>query len=247
MRRAAGTATGTGTAGMGTEALSVANAARLAAWLSPSFPIGAFSYSHGLERAVEAGEVSGERTLAGWLGELLRSGSGRSEAVLFGCAFDAGLDRAALLEVAELAHALRPSAELALEASCQGEAFLAAVANAWPHPGLGALARWHAEAGVEPSLPVIAGAACRVHALPRDGSLALYLHAFFANLISAGVRLVPLGQAAGQRVVAALEPEILATAAGAAHATLADLGSACPAAEIYSMQHETQYTRLFRS
>jgi urease accessory protein len=96
-------------------------------------------------------------------------------------------------------------------------------------------------------LPVAAGATCRVHGLPLEGSLALYLHAFFANLISAGVRLVPLGQAAGQRVVAALEPEILAAAAGAAGAVLADFGSACPAAEIFSMQHETQYTRLFRS
>jgi urease accessory protein len=188
-----------------------------------------------------------EKTLARWLGELLHFGSGRTEAVLFGCGWEAALERAALLEVAELACALRPSAELALEACCQGEAFLAAVANAWPHAGLAALARWHADAGALPVLPVIAGAACRVHGLPRCGALALYLHAFFANLISAGVRLVPLGQAAGQRVVAALEPEILAAAAGASGARLADLGSACPAAEIYSMQHETQYTRLFRS
>jgi urease accessory protein len=232
---------------MPTEALTIAEAARLAAWLSPSFPIGAFSYSHGLERAVEAGEVRCERTLAAWLGELLRDGSGRSEAVLFACGFSAALEREALVEVAELAHALRPSAELALEASCQGEAFLAAVANAWPEERLAAVMRWHAEAGVEPVLPVAAGATCRVHGLPLEGSLALYLHAFFANLISAGVRLVPLGQAAGQRVVAALEPEILAAAAGAAGAVLADFGSACPAAEIFSMQHETQYTRLFRS
>jgi urease accessory protein len=79
------------------------------------------------------------------------------------------------------------------------------------------------------------------------GSLALYLHAFLANLVSAGVRLVPLGQSAGQRVVAALEAGIVAAATDAASATLSDLGTACPAAEIFSMQHETQYTRLFRS
>jgi urease accessory protein len=232
---------------MPTETLAIAEAARLAAWLSPSFPIGAFSYSHGLERAVEAEEVRCEATLAAWLGELLRFGSGRSEAVWFACGWDAAPSREAFLEVAELAHALRPSAELALEASCQGEAFLAAVTNAWPEARLDALASWHADAGVEPVLPVVAGAACRVHALPRAGSLALYLHAFFANLVSAGVRLVPLGQKAGQRVVAALEPAILAAAADAECSTLADLGSACPAAEIFSMQHETQYTRLFRS
>ena len=227
--------------------LTLAQATRLAAWLSPSFPIGAFSYSHGLERAVEAGDVTDEGSLARWLGELLRFGSGRGEAVLFACGFDAAGERARLLEVAELGEALRPSAELALEAACQGQAFLGAVANAWPHPGLDAIARWHEEAGLAPVLPVVAGAACRVHRLPRAGSLALYLHAFFANLVSAGVRLVPLGQSAGQRVVVALEAGILAAAADAARATLSDLGSACPAAEILSMQHETQYTRLFRS
>jgi len=232
---------------MRTDLLTAAEATRLAAWLSPSFPIGAFSYSHGLERAVEAGDVRDEGSLAAWLGELLRFGSGRVEAVLFACGFGAAAERAALLEAAELAQALRPSAELALEASDQGRAFLAAVANAWPEPRLDAIACWHEEAGLAPSLPVVAGAACRVHGLPRAGSLALYLHAFFANLVSAGVRLVPLGQSAGQRVVAALEAGILASAAAAASASLADLGSACPAAEILSMQHETQYTRLFRS
>jgi urease accessory protein len=232
---------------MRTDLLTAAQATRLAAWLSPSFPIGAYSYSHGIERAVEAGEVRDEGTLLRWLGELLRFGSGRSEAVLFACGFGAATKQAALLEVAELAQALRPSAELALEAACQGEAFLAAVANAWPEAELEAIARWHREAGLEPILPVVAGAACRVHGLPRHGSLALYLHAFFANLVSAGVRLVPLGQSAGQRVVAALEAGILAAAAEAESATLSDLGSACPAAEIFSMQHETQYTRLFRS
>ena len=232
---------------MPSEVLTVAEATRLAAWLSPSFPIGAYSYSHGLERAVEAGEVRDEATLLRWLGELLRFGSGRGEAVLFACGFSAAPKQAALLEVAELAQALRPSAELALEAACQGEAFLAAVANAWPDPRLDTIARWHAEARLDPILPVVVGAACRLHALPRTGSLALYLHAFLANLVSAGVRLVPLGQSAGQRVVAALEAGIVAAATDAASATLSDLGTACPAAEIFSMQHETQYTRLFRS
>lgn len=227
--------------------LTVAQATRLAAWLSPSFPIGAFSYSHGLERAVEIGAVADEASLARWLGALARFGSGRNEAVLFACGFDAALERALLLAVAELAHALRPTAELALEAECQGRAFLTAVAQAWPHAALAAADRWHAEAEIPPILPVVAGVACRAHGLPRAASLALYLHAFLANLVSAGVRLVPLGQSAGQRVVAALEATVLAVAAQAAGATLDDLGGAAPMAEILSMQHETQYTRLFRS
>lgn len=231
---------------MSTE-LSAAQATRLAAWLSPSFPIGAYAYSHGLERAVETGAVGGEEALRGWLAELIGFGSARSEAILFARAFDAASDRARLLEVAEVAQALRPSAELALETSAQGAAFLAAVAGAWPDSRLDAVAAWHAEDGVALSLPVAAGAACAVHGLPRAAALALYLHAFVANLVSAGVRLVPLGQSAGQRVIAALEGAVIAGAAEADGAALEDLGTACPMAEILSMQHETQYTRLFRS
>jgi urease accessory protein len=231
---------------MGTE-LGAAQATRLAAWLSPSFPIGAYAYSHGLERAVEIGAVRDERTLLAWLAELLGFGSGRAEAVLFARAFDAADDRERLGEVAVLAQALRPSAELALEAECQGRAFLAAVANAWPDARLDAIAEWHDAAALAPVLPVAAGAACRVHGLPRGPALALYLHAFFANLVSAGVRLVPLGQSAGQRVIAALEGAVIAAAEAAEEIPLDEIGTACPMAEILSMQHETQYTRLFRS
>ena len=231
---------------MSTE-LTAAQATRLAAWLSPSFPIGAYAYSHGLERAVESGAVGGEEALRGWLAELLGFGSARCEAILFARAFDAAPDRARLLAVAELASALRPSAELALETSAQGGAFLIAVAGAWPDAALDAIAAWHVDDGVALSLPVAVGAACAVHGLPRAAALALYLHAFVANLVSAGVRLIPLGQSAGQRVIAGLEGSVLAAAAEAGGAPLEDLGTACPMAEILSMQHETQYTRLFRS
>jgi urease accessory protein len=231
---------------MSTE-LTAAQATRLAAWLSPSFPVGAYAYSHGLERAVETGAVADEGALRAWLAELLRFGSARSEAILFARAFDAATAREPLLEIAQLAQALRPSAELALETSAQGAAFLAAVAGAWPDAALDAIAAWHTEAGATLSLPVAAGAACRIHGLPRSAALALYLHAFVANLVSAGVRLIPLGQSAGQRVIAALEGAALAAAAEADETPLEDLGTACPMAEILSMQHETQYTRLFRS
>lgn len=227
--------------------LTPAQAMRLAAWLSPSFPTGAFSYSHGLERAVEVGAVHDEASLRRWLAALLRFGSGRSEAVLFACAYRAARSAEAYAEVAALGRALRPSAELALESEGQGRAFLEAVTQAWCLPELEALCRWHREEAGPPVLAVAVGAVCRLHALPLGGALVLHLHAFAANLVSAGVRLVPLGQSAGQRVVAALEPTALAVAEACREADLDDVGSASPTAEILSMQHETQYTRLFRS
>ena len=80
------------------------------------------------------------------------------------------------------------------------------------------------------------------------GAAALaFLHAFAANLVSSAVRLVPLGQTAGLRTLAALEPVLAGVAADTRHATLDDLGGACFRSDIAAMRHETQYTRLFRT
>src|SRR5207248_2839799 len=119
---------------------------RLMTWLSPSFPVGAFSYSSGIEWAVEAGDIIGA-----------------------------------------------------------------------------------------------------AHAIALSPSLHAFLHAVVSNWISAGSRLIPLGQTDSQRVLARLEPVVAATAKRAAAATLDDLGSATFRADLASLRHETQYTRLFRS
>jgi urease accessory protein len=227
--------------------LEIAAALRLAAWLSPSFPIGAFSYSHGIERAVELGCVHDEPSLRRFVEGVLLHGSARSDAILFACAWRAATSEAAFAEIARLAAALRPSAELAREAEAQGEAFLRTALGAWPAPGLTRIARWLEDAECPPVLAAVVGGACRAHSLPLHASLALYLHAFAANLVSAGIRLVPLGQMTGQRITAALEPAVSQRAELAAEAELEELGNAGPMVEILSMQHEEQYTRLFRS
>jgi urease accessory protein len=152
-----------------------------------------------------------------------------------------------LLAVAELAAAMRPTAELALEASQQGVAFLVAVRKAWPHPLLDRLAANLRAAGIVPMLPVAAGMACAAHGITLGNTLPLFLHAGVANLINAAVRLVPLGQTDGQMALAALESAIAETAAEALGASLSDIGSAAFMIDIASMRHETQYTRLFRS
>ncbi|SLN62137.1 Urease accessory protein UreF [Oceanibacterium hippocampi] len=239
------TATGT-IMDTGTE-LTAPQALRLASWLSPSFPIGAFSYSHGLEFAIEHGDVTDETTLLDWLDGLLSFGSGRNEAILFAAAWRAAPDAAAFRAVAEVGAALRPSVELALETEMQGAAFLDTVIAAWPDTALAALREDLEAADIALSLPVVAGAACRLHGLPLAGAMTLHLHAFAANLVSAGVRLIPLGQTAGQRITAALEAGLLAAAAVALDRNLDDLGGAGVAAELCSLSHETQYTRLFRS
>jgi urease accessory protein len=219
---------------------------RLMTWLSPSYPLGAFSYSHGLEYAVEAGLVGDRTRLRDWVATALAAGAGRSDGVLLAAAWRgaAADDRAAVAAVAELAFAWRGTAELALESRAQGAAFLATTRAAWPHRMLDELALRHRG---EVALPVAVGVAAAVHAVPLAGSLTAYLHAFASNCISAGVRLIPLGQSDAQRAMAELESAVAAATAEALATRIEDAGTAAPLLEWCSMRHETQYTRLFRS
>ena len=228
------------------ESLSAAALYRLQAWLSPAYPVGAFSFSSGLEWAVEAGDVNDAATLQRWLAVILTEGSGVCDAVFFAQAHRAveQSDDEALAAVAELAVALAPSKERHLETTAQGSAFLAATRAAWP---CAALDRLVAVSPGPCAYPVAVGAAAAGHGIPVVPALAVYLHALTANLISAGVRLIPLGQTDGQRVLAALEPVIAAASARALATPLDEVGSAAFRADLASLRHETQYTRLFRS
>ncbi|MES2441402.1 MAG: urease accessory protein UreF [Pseudomonadota bacterium] len=210
---------------------------RLMTWLSPAYPVGAFSYSHGVEYAVEAGLVTDRASLSDWIGDCLRHGAGRSDAIVAAHAWRAE-DAPARAELAELALALQPSRERLLEAEAQGAAFQLVTAAVWPAEAI--------DAGPLP-YPVAVGVAARAHAVPLDEMLQAYLWAFAANLVSAGVRLIPLGQTDGQRVQAALMPVILDVARDAATSDLDDIGGCAFGAEIAAMRHETQHVRLFRS
>jgi urease accessory protein len=219
---------------------------RLMIWLSPTYPVGAFSYSHGLEWTVEAGQVRDATTLGDWVEDTLRYGAGRSDAILLAETWRAvaGDNERRLAATVELAAALASSAERRLETLAQGAAFLAATQAVWPSPALAAAA---ALAAGEVAYPVAVGACAAAHGLPLAPTTQAFMQAFAANLVSAGVRLIPLGQTDGLRVLARLEPLIPVLVAGALDAGLDDVGGAAVMADIASMLHETQYTRLFRS
>jgi urease accessory protein len=217
---------------------------RLMAWLSPAYPTGGFSYSHGLEYAIEAGLVTDRATLADWIGHILRAGAGRVDAMIFRAAYEAADDAARLGEIADLAAAFRASAETALESAQQGAAFLAVTRQAWPAPRLDSFALGRGARAV--ALPVAVAIACAGR-IDLEPALGAYLQSLAANLVSAGVRLIPLGQTDGQRAVAALEPVVAAAVEAALATPLEDIGSAAFVVDWASMRHETQYTRLFRS
>lgn len=222
---------------------------KLAAWLSPSFPVGAFAYSTGLEWAVEDGRVVGRAGLDAWLRTVIATGPPRQDAVLAARTWRAvaGDDTPALLETAELAAALKGTGELAQETVVQGTAYLRTVQAAWPSARLAKAAADLAGMAIEPALPVAVGAASAAHGVALAPTLQLFLHAVVANQVSAAIRLSLIGQTDGQRVTAALEPVILGVAAAAEAADPDDLGAATPMLDWSSMRHETQHTRLFRS
>ncbi len=214
-------------------------------WLSPGFPVGAFAYSSGLEWAVEAGDIADVASLRDWLASMIADGTGFCDAVFTAHAHRAvGQGDAALAELCELAAVFVSSRERQLETTAQGRAFVETAHVIWPCAALDRLLTINSDAIV---YPVAVGVACAGHGIPLAPTLHGFLHALISNWISAGVRLVPLGQTAGQRVLAALEPMVRDAAARAAQASLDDLGSATFRADIAGMRHETQYTRLFRS
>ena len=217
----------------------------LLVWFSPAFPVGSFAYSHGLEWAVEAGEVRDAASLEARLTDLLQHGGARNDAILFACAVRAAGrgDWRAVGDINALALALAGSRERLLETVSQGNAFATAIRAAWP---CAALAPELPPEG-DLALPVAAGLACAGHDIALSAALPAFILSFCANLVSAAVRLGPIGQTDGQRVLAALLTHVRALAAEASLSTLDDLGGCTFVSDIASMQHETQYSRLFRS
>ena len=217
----------------------------LSTWLSPAFPIGAFSYSHGLETAIVAETSRDASTLSDWIGVLLEYGSGWCDAVFLAEAWRAALvkDLDRLDAASEMAIAIAPGAGRLLETSGLGTAFLKAVSAGWPHAMLDRLAT----AASPPAYPIAVGAAAAAHDIPIDLTLAGFLNGFTVNVISVAVRLVPLGQSNGLRVLSQLQPLILDTASRAARSSLGDLGSAAIMSDIAAMRHETLQSKVFRS
>lgn len=228
-----------------TSMTEAASSLPLLIWLSPAFPVGAFAYSHGLEAAVDAGDIHDATTLQTWLQDLITHGSLKTDAALVAQGWQAATQRdiARLREMNDLALALSPSRERYLETSAQGNAFVTAIKAAWSCVLVEELAAWD-----EPiAYPIAVATAAAGHGVQQDALVQAYLVAFLGNLISAAVRLGPVGQTDGQRVTASLLPALQLCAASAIGEGLDALGSVALRSDIASMRHETQYSRLFRS
>jgi urease accessory protein len=239
-------------------------------WMSPTFPIGSFAYSHGLEQAIADGQLRDKEEVAGWIGDLLQRGSGWNDAVLFAQAHalphppsrhllpleetGEGLSDHRLLppfareKVPDRAdEGRRALNDLALALAGSAERYMETTQ-------LGrsfniAAAVWTGEEQRENVMayPIAAGAACKSVGIDQQDALAAFLQGYCAALVSVAVRLVPLGQTAGLQVLRDLSPVIVSVAERAQHASLDDLGGDCIAADIAAMKHETLEPRIFRT
>lgn len=199
-------------------------------WMSPAFPIGAYAYSHGLEWAIESGQVQTQADVESWIRDLVMCGSGWNDAVLFVQEFKNQ-------NVNDLALALCTSRERHLETTQLGAAFMIA-ANVF------SLTDKH-EGAV--AYPIAAARGCNAMGLDVNHALLAFLQGFSNALISVAVRLVPIGQTAGLEIMRNLVPVIAKTANRAALSTLDDLGSCTMLSDIAAMKHETQHSRIFRT
>jgi urease accessory protein len=227
-------------------AVNTALPAKLLLWLSPAFPVGGFAFSHGLEWAAEKGWVKDRASLEAWLADLVTLGPLVNDLTLLAAAWRAVAsgDEAALGEAVDLAVALQPSAERHLEAVTQGGAFIAQIEASWSCDAITHLKTLRSGDIAYCTAVAVAAAG---HGIELGAVLTAYGLAAVSNLVSAAVRLGVVGQTDGQRTLATLVPTIEAAARRARTATLDDIGGACWRSDLASLQHETQYTRLFRS
>jgi urease accessory protein len=208
--------------------------------------VGSFAYSHALEWAVESGDVSDLESCKAWIADLLEYGSGRTDSILLARAWHAAISEegSALQALAEFALALQPSAERHLETITQGNAFLTASSAAWPSEKL-AFLKQHVAGDIP--YPIAVGVAAAGFRIPLQNTLESFLLGFVTNLVSSVIRLGPLGQTNGQKVIAHSLQLVCRVAQESVHSKLSDIGNSAFRSDIASLRHETQYTRLFRS
>ncbi|MCF6303523.1 MAG: urease accessory protein UreF [Devosiaceae bacterium] len=206
----------------------------LTQWLSPAFPLGAFSYSHGLEWAVKAKDVVDEVTLKEWISANIIHGAGRNDAIFIAHAYRAE-EKTQLHEIEQLAKAFASSKERLQESTSLGKAFVRTLADVWGD---------EIEAS---SYSVVLGAAAKIHKLDLSLAMTMFLQSFGANLVACGQRLLPVGQKEGQKIITDFAPQIDSLVPEAINASLDELGGCVFRSDMASMKHEDQKVRIFRT
>ena len=201
----------------------------LFSWFSPNFPIGSFNFSHGLEAAVEMKFIHDSFTLENWISNLITDGSGKTDVILLSNAYRGK-------NINELALALCPSKERWIETIKLGKSFSKNIRNNWSY-------------NIEDDLafPVALGKAGSFFSIPLDQLLIIFLQSFVSNLITFGMKHIPLGQSAGQKILINLIPVIQAQSMKYKNYDIKDIGSSAFISDLASMYHENLKNRIYQT
>ena len=215
--------------------------ARLLQLASPTLPVGAYSYSQGLEAAIEAGIVRDAVSAGKWISDVLEYSVARMEAPVLLRMIDAWHigDTGSVNHWNALFLASREAAELRAETAQMGYSLAKLLTELGEAKTLGAIS--------EISFPAAFAYAIAAWQIDSRQALSAYLWAWAENQVMAAVKAVPLGQTDGQRLLLVLGEQIAAVAERAAALQDDELGNFAPRLAILSSHHETQYSRLFRS
>jgi urease accessory protein len=219
---------------------------RLLQLASPALPIGAYSYSQGLEWVVAEGVVRDASSAENWIGDVMEHVIAPGEAAVLGRLLDSAVvcDWSTFERWNAWFRASRETAEFRAETEQMG----GSLAKLAVELGLVDAPARDALAAITPvTLPAAYAIAARAFDVPPEPALVAYLWSWLENQVLAAMKLVPLGQLAGQRVLHALGTRIPAVVAAAGSAADEDIASFAPGLALASSRHETQYTRLFRS
>jgi urease accessory protein len=221
-------------------------------WLaSPALPVGGFSYSEGLESAVEAGLVTNEAQTASWLLDQLHLGLARGELAVAAKAFKAWQrdDIASIVELNAWVTTTREASEMRLQTEQMGRSLVEWLKNRG-QPGDAAVDPRVAQLGAlkpAPTWPVAFALAAAQTGAPWRDSLLSFAFSWAENMMQAALKAVPLGQSAGQRVLSQLSAALPDAVDHAMRLMDSERQAFTPMLAILSAQHETQYSRLFRS
>ena len=201
----------------------------LFSWFSPNFPIGSFNFSHGLEAAVEMKFIHDSFTLENWISNLITDGSGKTDVILLSNAYRGK-------NINELALALCPSKERWVESIKLGKSFSKNIRDNWSY-------------NIEDDLafPVALGKAGSFFSIPLDQLLIIFLQSFASNLITFGMKHIPLGQSAGQKILINLIPVIQAQSMKYKNYDIKDIGSCAFISDLASMYHENLKNRIYQT
>lgn len=211
--------------------------------VSPALPVGAYTYSEGLETLVQAEQIGDAQTLQTWLEQELRYGAIRLEAAVlvrvYQAATEQNLDQ--IYSWNQWLSALRDSRELREQSWQMGQSLRRLLQTLQPHQP------WLNDSEAPVNFAVVFGLAALGWQIELPTAVLGYLQSWTTNLVTAGVRLIPLGQTQGQQILQGLQPQLIQTSAQVLELTDRDLTCCSWGVSMASMQHETLYSRLFRS